>query len=205
MAQIAKTEADKAASSAKDAGDKVAELGKQTTDKAAGSSRERCPRRLAVCCVRRSMPGPRSAQKTAGRAQAGMAEINQSLLDLLNQQARHNVQVVQTLAQPSNWGKAVAAPERVPARQLAAGNSVCPALCRGQPGRHGIDAVDCAQSGHESVRPTCNGRSRPQQGSAAWSDQRRDTSATSPRQSIDPSRLSATAPGEQQLPTPTRG
>ena len=36
-----------------------------------------------------------------------MAEINQSLLDLLNEQARHNVQVVQTLAQPANWGKAV--------------------------------------------------------------------------------------------------
>ena len=36
-----------------------------------------------------------------------MAEINQSLLDLLNEQARHNVQVLQTLAQPANWGKAV--------------------------------------------------------------------------------------------------
>ena len=35
MAQIARTEADKAASSAKNAGDKIAEMGKQITDKAA--------------------------------------------------------------------------------------------------------------------------------------------------------------------------
>ena len=35
-----------------------------------------------------------------------MTEINQSLVELLNQQARHNVQLFQTLAQPTNWGKA---------------------------------------------------------------------------------------------------
>ena len=50
--------------------------------------------------------GAEVAQKTAGRAQAGMNEINQNLVEILNQQARHNVQLFQTLAQPSNWGKA---------------------------------------------------------------------------------------------------
>ena len=106
MAQIAKTEADKAASSAKNAGDKIAELGKQITDKAAGQAENACPQRLPVCCVRRSMPGPRWGRRPPERAQAGMTEINQNLVELLNEQARHNVQVFQTLAQPSNWGKA---------------------------------------------------------------------------------------------------
>ena len=65
MAQIARTEADKAASSAKDAGGKIAELGKQTADKAAEITRDAAarPRPLsAAACslrVRRSMPGPR--------------------------------------------------------------------------------------------------------------------------------------------------
>ena len=35
-----------------------------------------------------------------------MAEINQDLVELLNQQAKHNVQLFQSLAQPANWGKA---------------------------------------------------------------------------------------------------
>ena len=56
MAQIAKTEADKAASSAKYAGDKIAELGKQAADKAAEITLRRCPpgrdlypRGLSIC------------------------------------------------------------------------------------------------------------------------------------------------------------
>ena len=113
MAQIAKTEADKATSGAKDAGDRIAELGKQTTAKAAEITRDTAGQ--AETFVRRglqSVPPTVDAaaeigQNTARRAQEGMAEINQSLLDLFNEQARHNVQVLQTLAQPANWGKAV--------------------------------------------------------------------------------------------------
>ena len=52
------------------------------------------------------MPRPRSEQKTARRAGDGMAEINRSLVDLFTEQARHNVQLFQALAQPTNWGKA---------------------------------------------------------------------------------------------------
>ena len=40
------------------------------------------------------------------RAEVGMTEINHSLVELLNQQARDNVQLFQTLAQPTNWGNA---------------------------------------------------------------------------------------------------
>ena len=113
MAQIAKTEAGNAASSAKDAGDKIAELGKQTTAKAAEITRDAASR--AETFVRGGLQSVRPTfdaaaevgQTTARRAGSGMAEINQSLLDLLNEQARHNVQVLQTLAQPANWSKAV--------------------------------------------------------------------------------------------------
>ena len=113
MAQIAKTEADMATSSAKDAGDKVAELGKQTTAEAAEITRDAAGQ--AETFVRKGLQSVRPTvdaaaevgQNTARRAQEGMAEINQSLLDVLHEQARHNVQVLQTLAQPANWGKAV--------------------------------------------------------------------------------------------------
>ena len=113
MAQIAKTEADMAASSAKDAGDKVTELGKQTTVAAAAITRDAASQ--AETFVRKGLQSVRPTvdavaevgQNTARRAQEGVTEINQSLLDLLNKQARHNVHVVQTLAQPANWAKAV--------------------------------------------------------------------------------------------------
>jgi hypothetical protein len=113
MAQIAKTEADMAASSAKDAGDKVAELGKQTTAAATEITRDAASQ--AEAFVRKGLQSVRPTvaaaaevgQNTARRAQEGMAEINQRLLDVLHEQDRHNVQVLQTLAQPANWGKAV--------------------------------------------------------------------------------------------------
>jgi hypothetical protein len=113
MAQIAKTEADMAASSAKDAGDKVTELGKQTTAAAAEITRDAASQaeafaRKGLQSVRPTVDAAAEVgQNTARRAQEGMAEINQSLLALLNEQARHNVHVLQTLAQPANWGKAV--------------------------------------------------------------------------------------------------
>jgi len=113
MAQIAKTEADMAASSAKDAGDKVAELGKQTIAQAAEITRDAASH--AETFVREGLQSVRPTvdaaaevgQNTARRAREGMAENNQNLLDLLNEQARHNVHVLQTLTQPANWGKAV--------------------------------------------------------------------------------------------------
>ncbi len=80
-----------------------------------------------------------------------MAEINQSLLDLLNEQTRHNVQVFQTLTQPANWGKAVQLQNEFLRASLAAGSSVRPALCRGQPGRHDLSADDRARSDQESL------------------------------------------------------
>ena len=105
MAQIARPEADKTADAARKARDEIAELGKQMTDKAAGQAEN---------VVRSGFPSVRQAadaaaeaeRKTPYRAGDGVAEINQSLVDLLTEQTKHNVQVFQALAQPANWGKA---------------------------------------------------------------------------------------------------
>ena len=113
MAQIARPAADKAADTARKARNEVAELGKQTIAKAAEITRDAASH--AETFVREGLQSVRPTvaaaaevgQNTARRAQEGMAEINQSLLDLLHEQVRHNVQVLQTLAQPANWGKAV--------------------------------------------------------------------------------------------------
>ena len=83
MAQIARPEADKAAGQA----EKVVHGGFQSARQAVDAAAE-------------------AERRAAHRAGGGVAEINQSLVELLNQQAKHNVQVFQALAQPANWGKA---------------------------------------------------------------------------------------------------
>ena len=105
MAQIARPEADKAADAARNARNEIAELGKQITDEAAGQA-ENVARSSFQSARQAVDAGAEVGQKIAGRAEVGMTEINQSLVELLNQQARHNVQLFQTLAQPTNWGKA---------------------------------------------------------------------------------------------------
>ena len=105
MAQIARPEADKVADAARNARNEIAELGKQITDEAAGQA-ENVARSSFQSARQAVDAGAEVGRKIAGRAEVGMTEINQSLVELLNQQARHNVQLFQTLAQPTNWGKA---------------------------------------------------------------------------------------------------
>jgi hypothetical protein len=107
MAQIARPpEADKASDAARKARDEIAELGKQMADKAAGQA-EKVAHDGFQSARQAVDAGAEVGQKIAGRAGEGVAELNQSLVELLNQQAKHNVQVFfQTLAQPANWGKA---------------------------------------------------------------------------------------------------
>jgi hypothetical protein len=112
MAQIARTEADKATNPAKNASDNVAELGKRATDKAAAEvTRELTGQvenvaRSGFQSVRQAVDAAAEVErKTARRAGDGVAEINQSLVDLLTEQTKHNVQLFQALAQPANWGK----------------------------------------------------------------------------------------------------
>ena len=111
MAQIARTEADKATNPAKNASDNVAELGKRATDKAAEVTRELTGQvenvaRSGFQSVRQAADAAAEVErKTARRAGDGVAEINQSLVDLLTDQTKHNVQLFQALAQPANWRK----------------------------------------------------------------------------------------------------
>jgi hypothetical protein len=111
MAQIARTETNKVTNPAKNASDNVAELDKRTTDKAAEVTRELTGHaenvaRSGFQSVRQATDAAAEVeQKTARRAGEGMAEINRSLVDLLTEQAQHNVQLFQALAQPANWRK----------------------------------------------------------------------------------------------------
>ena len=112
MAQIARNTADKATTAAKNATDNVAEAGKRTSDQTAEVRRETAGH--AANTVRDGLRVVRQAadaaaeveENTVSRTGAGMAELNRALVDLLQQQTRDNVQLVQALAQPAKWGQA---------------------------------------------------------------------------------------------------
>ena len=103
MAQIARNnEAEKAT-------DNVAELGKRTADKGADVAREAIDRTENT--VRR---GFETAQRTAGaaleaeraimhRSTEGATEISQAFAELVKEQARHNVAVLQALSRTVDW------------------------------------------------------------------------------------------------------
>ena len=124
MAQTAKTEADKATDNAaelgKQATDNAAELSKQATDdaaklgkqapyKAAEVTREAAGQaenvaRSGLQVVRRTVEAVAEVeQQTARRAAEGTAEISQVLIDLINEQTRHNVAAFQALTQAVDW------------------------------------------------------------------------------------------------------
>jgi hypothetical protein len=105
MAKIARTEADKEAEITRNARNEIAALGMQVSDKTAGQVENVA--RSGFQSVRQAADAAAEAErKTARRAGDGVAEINQSLVELFTEQAKHNVQVLQALAQPANWGKA---------------------------------------------------------------------------------------------------
>ena len=109
MAQIATNTADKATTAAKNATANVAEAGKRTSDKTAEVMRETAGQaanavRDSLRVVRQAADAGRGRAETVSRAGA-MAELNRALLDLLHQQTRDNVQLVQALAQPAKWGQ----------------------------------------------------------------------------------------------------
>lgn len=105
MAQIARPEADKAADAARNARNEIAELGKKITEQTAGQA-ENLARRGIQSARQAVDAGSEMGEKLAERAKADVSKVNQNLLQLLTEQTRHNVQLLQTLAQPSNWGKA---------------------------------------------------------------------------------------------------
>jgi hypothetical protein len=56
--------------------------------------------------VRQAVDAAAEVERNSARhAVTGAAELNRSLVDLLTEQAKDNVQLFQALAQPANWGK----------------------------------------------------------------------------------------------------
>ena len=112
MAQIATNTADKATIAARNATANVAEAGKRTSDQTAEVRRETAGQ--AANAVRDGLRVVRQAadaaaeveEKTVRHAGAGMAELNRALVDLLQQQTRDNVQLVQALAKLAKWRQA---------------------------------------------------------------------------------------------------
>ena len=164
MAQIARPEADKV-DTARNARNEIAELGKQITDEAAGQA-ENVARSSFQSARQAVDAGAEVGRKIAGRAEVGMTEINQSLVELLNQQARHNVQLFQTLAQPTNWGKAAQLQNEFLRTSWQRAAQFARRYVEVSQAVDDLGAVDRSRSGRESLRPTCSGRLRPLQGMA---------------------------------------
>jgi len=113
MAQISKTEENikGAADQAKHAADNVAELGKRGVDQAADVAREAADRTEET--VRR---GVQVAQRTTGamshvqrevaqRTNEGAAELGRALVELANEQTRHNLETFSALTQAVDWDR----------------------------------------------------------------------------------------------------
>jgi hypothetical protein len=106
MAQTAKTGADAAADNAKHATENVAEIGKRAAqemaERAEGNARE------GAQLVRRTTEAAGEVQRqVAHRSAEGTAELGQVLLDLLNEQTRHNVETFKALTGAVDWDRVV--------------------------------------------------------------------------------------------------
>ena len=109
MAQTANTGADKATNAVKDTTDNAAQLGKQATDNAVEVTREAVGQaenvaRSSLQVVRRTVDAVAEVeQQTARRTAEGTAELSQVLVDLINEQTRHNVAAFRALTQAVDW------------------------------------------------------------------------------------------------------
>ena len=106
MAQTAKTGADAAAENMKHATENVAEIGKraahETAERAEGNVRE------GAQLVRRTTEAAGEVQRqVAHRSAEGTAELGQVLVDLLNEQTRHNVETFKALTGAVDWDRVV--------------------------------------------------------------------------------------------------
>jgi phasin family protein len=84
MARTARTEADEAIDVTENVTDKVTSITRDVTGTAFETGRA-----------------------AAGRSTEGAAELGQVFADFVNEQAKHNVEVLRTLTQAANWGEVV--------------------------------------------------------------------------------------------------
>jgi hypothetical protein len=111
MAQTAKTEAEKAANTAQDAAGNVAELGKRAAAKTADAAREAVGTtenlaREGFQAARRATGAALEVERAVARRSAeGTAELGQALIELVNEQTRHNVEVFKALTRTVDWNE----------------------------------------------------------------------------------------------------
>ena len=107
MAQTAKSEAEKATSTARDTAENVLEAGRRVTDKAADITREMAGNgedvaRRGLQLVQQTLE---VAPVVARRSAESTAEFNQLLAQLANEQSRHSVEVFKALTGTVDWDK----------------------------------------------------------------------------------------------------
>jgi hypothetical protein len=102
MAQTARTETDKFIDTAKDATGNGAELGKRTTDKIEDAARG------GFRIIEGTSDGALEIEHVVARRSAeGSTEVGQAFSDLLNEQARHNIEVFKALKGTVDWDAVV--------------------------------------------------------------------------------------------------
>ncbi len=102
MAQTARTETDKFVDTAKDATGNGAELGKRTADKI-----ENAARGGFRIMERTSGAALEIEHVVARRSAEGATELGQTFSELLNEQARHNIEVFKALKGTVDWDAVV--------------------------------------------------------------------------------------------------
>jgi hypothetical protein len=102
MSQSARTETDKFIDIAKDTTGNGAELGKRITDKIEDAARG------GFRVVERTSGGALEIEHVVARRSAeGATELGQAFSELLNEQARHNIEVFKALKGTVDWDAAV--------------------------------------------------------------------------------------------------
>src|SRR3954453_17563866 len=100
--------ADKATNTAKNASDQTAEQGRRTSEQAAGGTAD--GRRQALQLVHGMAGAAGEVQREGARRSAeGSAQLGQTLLTLLNEQAQHNFNAWKELTGAVDWDRVIKA------------------------------------------------------------------------------------------------
>jgi hypothetical protein len=107
MAQIARTGADKATDTTRNATNNIAELRKRTADQASDSAPKAVERTEAMAqTVQRTAGALEKAQsQVAHQAAEGTTKLSRGFVDLMNEQTRHNLATLKALTGTVAWDR----------------------------------------------------------------------------------------------------
>ncbi len=111
MAQIAKPAAGKATDDAKNTTDHAAEQGERAANRAAEATREATERaadaaRQGLHVVERTVGAAAEVERAvAQRSVEGTAELGQALVDLMQEQTRHNLETLRAFGEAIDWDR----------------------------------------------------------------------------------------------------